>query len=79
MKICVHVFKQDKGLQNLTRFIWAQKDWTLKELHYKFFEFFKDLFIKWYKDEGGKSKNKPKYKHPGTEAILTSESLEDLI
>ena len=79
VKICVNVFKQDRGLQNLTRFLWAQKDWTLKELHYQFFEYFKDLFVRWYKDQEGKSKNTPKYKHPGTEALLTHESLLELI
>ena len=52
--------------------MWAERDWTLKELHCKFFEFFRDLFVKWYKEGGdSKSKFRPKYRHPGTEAILT--------
>ena len=69
---------------NLPRFIWVKKTWTLVELHYHFFDYIKDLLVRWYNEieENGKS-NKcrvaPPYKHPDTGALLDAESLKDLI
>lgn len=67
-KVCVHIYK-DSTLLNLPRFIWARKSWTLEQLHYEFFNLYKDLFYRWYKDieDAGKSdrcKSVPHYKHP---------------
>ena len=35
---------------NLPRIIWARKNWTLKQLHVEFFDLFKDLLLRWFKD-----------------------------
>jgi len=47
-KICISILKQGEGLLNLPRFMWIKKSWTLKELHLRFFDYFKDLFVRWY-------------------------------
>lgn len=30
--------------------MWARKDWTLKELHQRVFEYYRDIFVRWYKE-----------------------------
>ena len=51
----------------------------MKELHFQFFEYFRDLFVKWYRNQDDQSKFAPKYKHPGTQELLTYDNLEDLV
>lgn len=50
---------------------YAKKSWTLKELHMQFFQYNKDLLLRWLKDIkddkiSQKSKLEPKYKNPDT-------------
>tara|TARA_B110000285_G_C15092412_1_gene599869 strand:- start:1065 stop:1208 length:144 start_codon:yes stop_codon:yes gene_type:complete len=35
---------------NLPRVFWAKKSWTLKELHLNFFDYFKDILVRWLKE-----------------------------
>ena len=49
VKIVIH-FSQSGTYDgfNLPRIFWANKEWTLKELHHHYFDHHKDLFSKWY-------------------------------
>ena len=49
-KIIIHQLKEGQENFSLPRIIWARKDWTLKELHQRVFEYFRDLFVRWYKE-----------------------------
>ena len=49
IKVCIHTYKEDNKLATLPRFIWVNKEWSLKELHIKVFQHVKHLFICWYK------------------------------
>lgn len=78
VKVFIHIFK-DNSLLNLPRVIWVNKNWTLKELHLRFFAYVRDLFVRWYKEvqEKGtseKSRLKPQYKSPVNGEILNYES-----
>lgn len=80
--MAIHIFK-DNGLLNLARFTWVKKSWTLKELHLQFFNEYKELMYKWYKDikEKGNSERHdklPPYKHPETGELLTYDTLLEL-
>ena len=78
MKMCINVYKDNNKLLNLPRFIWIKKSWTLKELHMNYFEAYRDIFVRWYREEAGQSKYKPMYKHPDTMEPLNFETLTDL-
>lgn len=63
----------------MPRFIWLNKNWNLKQAHFAFFNYIKDLLIRWYKEiktEGssGRSKKIPQYKHPRTKQVLDYDS-----
>ena len=80
VKVCIHIFRDQTGLLNLPRFIWVNKNWSLKELHLHFFKYIKDLLIRWYreiKEDGAssRSKFKPQYKHTQTKEVLTYDTL----
>jgi len=47
-------------------------------LHLNFFDHFKDVLLRWYREPAGKSKCAPQYKHPDTGALLTEESVAEL-
>lgn len=72
VKIVVHTFKEGHaGLYNLPRILWARKDWSLKRLHMAVFDYYKELFVRWYReiDENGTSaraNHKPMYSVDGT-------------
>ena len=83
LKVAIHIFREGEGLLNLPRFIWVKKSWTLVELHHQFFDYIKDLFVRWYKEiaESGKSnkcRQMPNYKDPDTGKVLDFESLQEL-
>lgn len=79
-KVVIHIYK-DQSLMNLARFIWVKKSWTLKELHLRFFDEFKDLIYRWYKDwkDLGKTERhsvqQPPFKHPDSGELLTYDTL----
>jgi hypothetical protein len=80
-KVFFHIYKENAGLLNLPRVVYAKKSWTLMELHYQFFDYIKDLLRKWLKDvqeNGSSDKNsqEPKYKHKGE--ALTYDLFETL-
>jgi len=56
----------------------VEKSWTLKELHLNFFDYFKDVLLRWYREPKDKSKHEPQYKHPDTGELLTAESVTEL-
>jgi len=58
----------------------VRKSWTLVELHQYVFDYFKELFLRWYtKDEAElKAKEAPAYKHPETGEMLTAETIDEL-
>lgn len=61
---------------NLPRVFWARKDWTLKEMHWRVFEYFRDLFVRWlhdYKEHGNsaRSSQAPNYRKPGHKELLS--------
>lgn len=43
-----------------------------------YFEAYRDIFVRWYREEAGQSKYKPMYKHPDTMEPLNFETLTDL-
>lgn len=49
VKVCVHSFQRYEKF-NLPRVIWVKKEWTLKELHWNVFGYFRDLFVRWLRD-----------------------------
>ena len=52
-KIVFHIYIEGNyrsELVNLPRIFWAKKSWTLKELHLNFFDYFKDILRRWFKD-----------------------------
>jgi hypothetical protein len=64
--------------------IWARKDWTLKELHWNVFRYFRDLFIRWlhdYKEHGNSARasQAPNYRKPGHKELLTYDQLMQMI
>lgn len=64
--------------------IWIRKDWTLKELHWNVFRYYRDLFVRWlfdFKERGSsqRSHQKPIYKKPGTSETLTYDALVAMI
>ena len=83
VKIVVHSFQGYEKF-NLPRVIWVRKDWTLKELHWNVFRYFRDLFVRWlldFKETGssGRSRSKPMYRKPGSTEVLTYDSLMEMI
>ena len=56
----------------------------MEELHKNFFSEYKDVLVKWYKDNKDKEgrsercKKQPPYKHPETEELLTYDPLMEL-
>ena len=83
VKIVVHSFQGSEKF-NLPRMFWARKDWTLKQLHWNVFAYFHDLFVRWlqdYKDQGSslRSTQKPIYRRPGSEEILTYDVLVEML
>lgn len=83
VKIVLHSFQGYEKF-NLPRVIWARKDWTLKELHWNVFRYFRDLFVRWlqdFKDQGTsvRSTQQPVYRKPGSKEVLTYDSLMDMI
>lgn len=79
-----HIFKDGKGLLNLPRILWVNKNWNLQELHLNVFDYYKDLIIRWYKEikENGKSNRsskQPDFKHPDTDKLLDYDSLMEMI
>ena len=75
VKIIVHSYQSMEKF-NLPRLIWARKDWTLKELHWNVFKYFRDLFTRWlsdFKEHGNsnRSSQPPNYKKPGTKDQIT--------
>lgn len=78
-KVVVHIFK-DNTHMNLARVLWVKKSWTLTELHLQFFNEYKDLLHRWYKEcqEKGSSERHsclPPFKHPETGEVLTYDTL----
>lgn len=79
VKIVVHSYQaMDKF--NLPRVIWARKDWSLKELHWEVFRYFRDLFVRWlsdYKEHGNSARasHAPNYRKPGQKDLLTYDLL----
>lgn len=59
VKIVVHSFQGYEKF-NLPRVIWARKEWTLKELHWHVFRYFRDLFVRWlldFKEQGSSARS----------------------
>jgi len=52
------------GFFNLPRVIWARKNWKLQELHWHVFKYFRDLFVRWYKDYKDKGESDKSNKSP---------------
>lgn len=89
-KIVIHQLKEGSGHFNLPRVIWARKDWTLQELHQRVFEYYRDIFVRWYREiaEKGSSDRSTKipsfskagsnvpFDYQGLMDILSKESLE---
>lgn len=50
------------------------------EVHHHVFDYFKELFLRWYEKDGGEkaSAKKPNYKHPDTQEELTYETIDEL-
>lgn len=83
VKIVLHSFQRYEKF-NLPRVIWVRKDWTLKELHWNVFRYFRDLFVRWlldFKENGSsaRSNQKPMYRKPGSNEALTYDSLMEMI
>lgn len=83
VKIVVHSYQSMERF-NLPRVIWARKDWTLKELHWNVFRYFRDLFVRWlhdFKENGNsnKSSQPPNYKIPGSKDTLNYDSFMEMI
>lgn len=81
-KVVVHIFK-DNQLLNLARMIWVRKSWTLKQMHIGFFDQYKNLLIRWYKDidekgSSDRSRCSPLYKHPETGDTLDYKGIMEL-
>ena len=83
VKLVVHTFKEGQaGLYNLPRVIWVRKDWSLKRLHLAVFDYFKELFVRWFReiDEKGQSNrasHSPHYEVDGKK--LDFETLQKMI
>jgi hypothetical protein len=83
VKIVVHSFQRYEKF-NLPRVIWVRKEWTLKELHWNVFRYFRDLFVRWlldFKENGSSARSgqKPMYRKPGSNEALTYDSLMEMI
>lgn len=82
IKIVVHQNKNSlTGHFNLPRLLWVKKTWTMVELHHFVFDYFRNLFLKWYKeiaDNGGsmRSRSDPEYMWNGKK--LDASSLHEL-
>ena len=50
VKVCIHQLKEGFGHFNLPRVVWVRKDWSLKELHMRIFEYYRDIFERWYRE-----------------------------
>lgn len=64
--------------------IWVRKDWTLKELHQRVFEYYRDIFVRWYKEiqekgSSDRSTKSPSFSKPGSNTPIDYESLMDLL
>ena len=83
VKTFILISKAKTGIWNLPRMFWIKQSWTCHELHLEVFNFFKNLFYRWYEDynnnnKSDKSNQEPKFKHPDTKKILTFEDLKNL-
>ena len=66
VKIVVHSFQGYEKF-NLPRVIWARKDWSLKQLHWNVFLYFRDLFVRWlhdYKEHGSSARSTLQLRRP---------------
>ena len=64
--------------------IWVRKDWTLKELHQRVFEYYRDIFVRWYKEiqekgSSDRSTKTPSFSKPGLNTPIDYEVLIDMI
>ena len=67
-------------LLNLPRFIWVNKSMSLAELHHFVFDYFKELFARYYTEEDLKNSIRvdPHWKHPDSGEELNAESVTQL-
>ena len=82
VKVFIHNQKGNQ-LANLPRCIWVNKQWTLKDLHLNFFDFIKNVIVRWYKDvkergKSDKSNHNPQYTHPDSGELLTYDTFVNL-
>ena len=56
-KVFFHIYKQGEGLLNLPRMIYANKSWTLKQLHLHFYFNVKDSLARWLKEVQSEGKS----------------------
>lgn len=85
VKTFILISKARTGIWNLPRMFWVHKSWSCYDLHLKIFDFFKNLFHRWYEDyfeknnnRSDKSKQEPKFKHPDTKKTLNFDDLKNL-
>ena len=71
----------DYGPQNLPRFMWINKSWTLQELHHQVLGYHKNVFVNWYNNKGrsGYYGEAPRYKIPETDEDLSNGGIRELI
>ena len=84
IKVVFHIHKDGKGLLNLPRVLWVNRQWNLQDLHLNVFNYYKDLIIRWYKelkDQGksNRSSRLPEFKHPDSGELLNYDSLMEMI
>jgi len=81
-KVVLHQLKEGAtGHFNLPRVLWIRKDWTLKQLHWHMFDYFKDLFLRWFRDisekgSSARSQREPQYTYKDKKLDL--KGLEEL-
>ena len=80
-KICINNYRSGEyGVQNLPRFMWINKSWTLRELHHQVLGYHKNVFVNWYNEHKSDYHiASPKYRHPETDEDLSNEGIKELI